>query len=257
MSSFLKTSFIHDETAPSGSLVLLLKRSFSRQHHLHFFLVFSQVPRLSPRIVCFALGLLQRQTGIAGNVSIYKLLITVGWRTVWTRFSDNRFSKKVQLSRHRGPHRTKKKFSHAICLCLVRVRKVHVLYIARVQSCSRALWRSGLGRRATAPALHDHERDEMVEPCPAPPMPRGALRRLDRLAYGRSPRPVDRGLSSDRAGRLRSIQTSKVSSKSIFLFCRKCAICDFPSETSATPLPPFRNALRLEKNCELMRCSLN
>ena len=106
------------------------------------------------------------------------------------------------------------------------------------------------------PALHDHERDEMVEPCPAPPMPRGALRRLDRLAYGRSPRPVDRGLSSDRAGRLRSIQTSKVSSKSIFLFCRKCAICDFPSETSATPLPPFRNALRLEKNCELMRCSL-
>ena len=81
--------------------------------------------------------------------------------------------------------------------------------------------------------------------------PRGALRRLDRLAYGRS-----RGLSSDRAGRLRSIQTSKVSSKSIFLFCRKCAICDFPSETSATPLPPFRNALRLEKNCELMRCSL-
>ena len=142
MSSFLKTSFIHDETAPSGSLVLLLKRSFSRQHHLHFFLVFSQVPRLSPRIVCFALGLLQRQTGIAGNVSIYKLLITVGWRTAWTRFSDNRFSKKVQLSRHRGPHRTKKKFSHAICLCLVRVRKVHVLYIARVQSCSRALWRS-------------------------------------------------------------------------------------------------------------------
>ena len=48
-------------------------------------------------------------------------------------------------ARHRGPHRTKKKFSHAICLCLVRVHKVHVLYIARVQSCSRALWRSGLG----------------------------------------------------------------------------------------------------------------
>ena len=144
MSSFLKTSYIHDETAPSGSLVLLLKRSFSRQHHLHFFLVFSQVPRLSPRIVCFALGLLQRQTGIAGNVSIYKLLITIGWRTVWTRFSDNRFSKKLQLSRHHGPHRTKKKFSHAICLCLVRVHKVHVLYIARVQSCSLALWRSDL-----------------------------------------------------------------------------------------------------------------
>ena len=50
-----------------------------------------------------------RPAGIAGNVSIYKLLITVGWRTVWTRFFDNRFSKKVQLSRHRGPHRTKKK----------------------------------------------------------------------------------------------------------------------------------------------------
>ena len=155
----------------SGSLVLLLKRSSSRQHHLHFFLVFSQVPRLSPRIVCFALGLLQRQTGIAGNVSIYKLLITVGWRTVWTRFSDNRFSKKVQLSRHRGPHRTKKKFSHAICLCLVRVRKVHVLYLARVQSCSRALWRSGLGKRATAPALHvglrSRARRDGAMPCPA------------------------------------------------------------------------------------------
>ena len=65
-----------------------------------------------------------------------------------------------------------------------------------------------------------------------------------------------RGLSSDRAGRLRSIRTSKFSSKEIFLLCGKCAICDFPSETSATPLPPFRNALRLEKNCELMRCSL-
>ena len=66
MSSFLKTSFIHDETAPSESLVLHLKISFSRQHHLHFFLVFS-IARPSPRIVCFALGLHQRQTGIAGN----------------------------------------------------------------------------------------------------------------------------------------------------------------------------------------------
>ena len=93
MSSFLKTWFIHDETAPSESLVLLLKGSFSRQHHIHFFLVFS-FPRLSPRIVCFALGLPQRQTGIACNVSIFKLLKTVGWRTVWTRFFDNRFSKK-------------------------------------------------------------------------------------------------------------------------------------------------------------------
>ena len=143
MSSFLKTSFIHDETAPSESLVVLLKRSFSRQHHLHFFLVFS-IPRLSPCIVCFALGLHQRQTGIAGNVSIYKLLITVGWRTVRTRFSDYMFSKKVQLSRHRGPHRTKKKFSHAIfpscawCVC-ARYRSI---VIARVQqSCSHALLR--------------------------------------------------------------------------------------------------------------------
>ena len=72
-------------------------------------------------------------------------MITVGWRTVWTRFSDYRFSKKVQLSRHRGPHRTKKKFSHAISLCLpVRVRKVHCTCntrVARVQSCSHALLR--------------------------------------------------------------------------------------------------------------------
>ena len=41
-----------------------------------------------------------------------------------------------------------------------------------------------------------------------------------------------------------------------FFFFRECAICDFPSETSATAQPPFWNALRLEKNCELMRCSL-
>ena len=107
-----------------------------------------------------------------------------------------------------------------------------------------------------------HDRDELVGPRPALPMPQGALRRQDMQALG-SP-TVDlrgeliyRGLSSDRAGRLRSIRTSKFSSKSIFLLCGKCAICDFPSETSATPLPPFRNALRLEKkNCELMRCSL-
>ena len=53
--------------------------------------------------------------------------MTVGWRTVWIRFSDCSFSEKVQLSRHCGPHRTKKKVFQAICLCLVRVRKVHVL----------------------------------------------------------------------------------------------------------------------------------
>ena len=65
MSSFLKTSFIHDETDPSESLVLLLKRSFSRQHHLHFFLVFS-VPRPSALIVCFALGLQRCTRGRPG-----------------------------------------------------------------------------------------------------------------------------------------------------------------------------------------------
>ena len=246
MSSFLKTSFIHDKTAPSGSLVLLLKRSFSRQHHLHFFLVFSQVPRLSPRIVCFALGLLQRQTGIAGNVSIYKLLITVGWRTVWTRFSDNRFSKKVQLSRHRGPHRTKKNFSHAICLCLVRVRKVHVLYIARVQSCSRALWRSGLGRRATAPALHDHERDEMVEPCPAPPMPRALCEGL-----AGSPTVDLRGqligvwAVTKRDACARS-KLRKFLRNQFSFFVKMCDLW-FSIRNQRYPLPPFRNALRLEK----------
>ena len=123
---------------------------------------------------------------------IYKLLITVGWRTVWTRFSDYRFSKKVQLSRHLGPHRTKRKFSHAIFLCLVRVRKVPVhcnsKSTAVMSSCTLAL-----GRLATAPARSGrvHERDELVGPRPALPMPRGALRRLDRPAYGRSPRLVD------------------------------------------------------------------
>ena len=154
MSSFLKTSFIHDEAAPSESLILLLKRSFS-QHHLHFFLVFFHSPPLSMHpIVCFAVGLHQRQTGIAGNVSIYKLLITVGLRTVWTCFSDHRFSEKVQLSRHRGPHRTKKKISHAICLSPVRVRKVvvHCNSESTVMfSCTLAL-----GRLATtAPACNE------------------------------------------------------------------------------------------------------
>ena len=146
MSSFLKTSFIHDETAPSESLVLHLKRSFSRQHHLHFFLVFS-IPRPSPRIVCFALGLQQRQTGIAGN------------------------------------------------------------------------------------ELVGHAR-----PCPCP----GALCE----GWTGSPTVDLRGQLIYRYTRvwavtepdaLRSIRTSK----SIFLFCRKCAICDFPSETSATPSPRF------------------
>ena len=122
---------------------------------------------------------------------------------------------------------------------------------------------------AWPPTVHQRQTrsiagNQLVGPYPALSMPRGALRRLDRLVSGlRSISTrlelIFRGLSSDRAGRLRSIRTSKVSSKSIiiFLFCRKCAICDFPSETSATPLPSFRNALRLEKNCELMRCSLS
>ena len=50
MSSFLKTSSIHDETAPSESLVLLLKRSFSRQHHLHLLvLLAATAPALHER----------------------------------------------------------------------------------------------------------------------------------------------------------------------------------------------------------------
>ena len=258
MSSFLKTSFTHDETAPSESLVLLLKRSFSRQHHLHFFLIFS-IPCHSPCNVCFVLGLHQRQTGIAGNVRIYKLLLTVEWRTVWTRFSDNRFSKKVQLSRHRGPHRTKRKFSHAIFLCLVRVRKVPVhcnsKSTAVMFSCTLAL-----GRLATAPARSGRG-------------PRA------RRAGGATPSPAHAPGRFAKAGqaRLRSISAAgwsigvwagtepafgarfelrKFLQNQFSFFCGKCAICDFPSETSATPLPPFRNALRLEKNCELMRCSL-
>ena len=126
-------------------------------------------------------------------------------------------------------------------------------------SCTLALGRQPSYCASVQRTIHD--RDELVGPRPALPMPQGALRRQDMQALG-SP-TVDlrgeliyRGLSSDRAGRLRSIRTSKFSSKSIFLLCGKCSICDFPSETSATPLPPFRNALRLEKNCELMRCSL-
>ena len=61
-------------------------------------------------------------------------------------------------------------------------------------------------------------------PFPVPLHASSALRRLDRLGSGlRSISArlelIFRGLSSDRAGRLRSIRTSKVSSKSIFLFC--------------------------------------
>ena len=156
MLSFLKTSFIHDETAPSESLVLHLKRSFSRQRHLHFFLVFS-IARPSPRIVCCALGLHQRQTGIAGNE-------LVGLPD--PALAPGRFAK---------------------------VGHVHL------RSISAASW--------------------------------STLYRYTRVWAVTEP------------DALRSIR----SSKSIFLFCRKCAICDFPSETSATPLPPFRNALRLEK----------
>ena len=102
---------------------------------------------------------------------------------------------------------------------------------------------------AWPPTVHQRQTrsiagNELVGPCPALSMPRGALRRLDRLGsdlWSISARLelIFRGLSSDRAGRLRSIRTSKVSSKSIFLFCRKCAICDFPSETSTTPSPRF------------------
>ena len=129
MSSFLKTSFIHDETAPGKSLVLLLKRSFSRQHHLHL------------------------------------LVLLV----------------------------------------------------------------------ATVSALH--ERDELVRPCTSRPAPGRFAKTGQARLWSIHLHLIYRGLSSDRAGRLRSIRPSKVSSKSIFLFCRKCAICDFPSETSATPSP--------------------
>ena len=233
MSSFLKTSFIHDETAPSESLVLLLKTSFSRQHHLHFFLVFS-IPRLSPWIVCFVLGLHQRQTGIAGNISIYKLLITVGWRTVWTRFSDYMFSKKVQLSRHRGPHRTKKKISRAICLCLVRVRKVHCTCNSKstaMFSCTLAL-----GRRATAPARSGPRARRAGGAMPGPAVPRA-------LCEGWTGSPTVDSWSTwvwavtelDACARS---ELRKFLQNQFSFFCGKCAICDFPSETSATPSPP-------------------
>ena len=136
----------------------------------------------------------------------------------------------------------------------MRVRKVLVNLHCTCNSKSTVIFSCTLALSLVDELLRQrgavHERDELVGPRPAQPMPRGALRRLDRLAYG------GRWIVDLPGGHLRSIRTSKVSSKSIFLFCGKCAICDFPSETGATPLPPFRNALRLEKNCELMRCSL-
>ena len=161
-----------------------------------------------------------------------------------------RFSKKVQLSRHRGPHRTKKNFSHSICLCLVRVRKVLVDLHCNSEStvmfsCTRAL-----GRLATAPARNGLRARRAGGATPGPAHAPGRFAKAGRagsLTVDLRGQLIYRGLSSDRAGRLCSIRTSKVSSKSIFLVCGKCAICDFPSETSATPLPPFRNALRLEK----------
>ena len=56
-----------------------------------------------------------------------------------------------------------------------------------------------LGRLPTAPARSGHERDELAGGAtPGPAHARGVLRRLDRLAL------IYRGLSSDRAGRLRS-----------------------------------------------------
>ena len=133
-----------------------------------------------------------------------------------TRFSDYRFSKKVQLSRHRGPHRTKKKFSHAICLCLVRVRKVHCRHvIARVQSCSHALLRLVDEQLRQRAAVHDH--DELVGPRPAQPVPRGALRRLGR-GQARLRWIVDLPMFEQWRSRTPAlVRTSKVSSKSIFV----------------------------------------
>ena len=155
MSSFLKTSFIHDETAPSESLVLLLKRSFSRQHHLHFFLVFS-VPRPSARIVCFALGL---------------------------------------------------------------------------QRCTRG--RPGL-LQATSWWGH-------VRPCPCPGRLGSGLRSISaRLEL------IFRGLSSDRAGRLRSIRTSKVSSKSISFFVENVRFVIFHPKL-ALPPPPVSKCVTFRK----------
>ena len=49
-----------------------------------------------------------------------------------------------------------------------------------------------LGRLATAPARSGHERDDLAGGAtPGPAHARGVLRRLDRLAYGRSLRLVD------------------------------------------------------------------
>ena len=165
-----------------ASLLSFSSREASADNIISTSSSFSPFPVSLHESSAFALGLHQRQTGIAGNVSIYKLLITVGWRTVWTRFSNYRFSKKVQLSRHRGPHRTKKnslmRSACAWCVCARYI--VHV--IARVQSCSHALLRlvdEQLHQRAVV-----HEHDELVGPRPDQPVPRGALRRLDRLAYG-------------------------------------------------------------------------
>ena len=107
------------------------------------------------------------------------------------------------------------------------------------------------------PEADRHCRQRAGGPCPTLPLPRGALRRLDRLAYGRSPRPVDLPLylclSSNRAGRFALDPNFEIN----FPFLSKMCDLRFSIRNERYPLPPFRNALRLEKNCELMRCSLN
>ena len=151
------------------------------------------------------------------------------------------------------PHKEKKSLMRSACAWCVCARYiVHVLNSksAVMFSCTLALGSGELLRQRGAV----HEREELVGPRLAQPMPRGALRRLDRLTNVDSWSTGVWAVTEPDAcapSELRKFLQNQFS-----FFCGKCAICDFPSETGATPLPPFRNALRLEKNCELMRCSL-
>ena len=178
--------------------------------------------------------------GIAGNVSIYKLLITVGWRTVWTRFSDYRFSKRLSCRDIVDPSAQRKNslMQSACAWCVCAGYIVHV--IARVQSCSHALLRL-VRRRATAPARSG---------------PRA--RRAGGATPGLAHAPGHFAKSGQ--ARLRSISEASWSTKvwavtepdacarselGNFLqnqfssFCGNCVICDFHLKLAQPPPPRF------------------